>query len=323
MNLEQPMEKTMKPLLLSKRGVRWVVTFGLLMATARSVTAAEMPRTFASPEEAVAMLATAVKAKDFTAVRALFGADADALVNPDPVLATNEFATLATALAETNRVVRETGTRCVLEAGHDLWPFPVPLVQKEGRWLFDTAAGHEELLNRRIGRNELAALKVVRAHVQAQREYASRDHDHDEVLEYAQNILSTPGRKDGLYWSPQLDGEISPIGPLVAAAQAEGYRKSTGEKSGPQPFHGYHFKILTRQGKAAPGGKHSYIINGNMIGGFALVAWPADYGESGIMTFIINQQGRAYQKDFGAGTAKTTEAMKEYDPNKTWSVSQQ
>ena len=242
-------------------------------------------------------------------------------MNPDAVQAANEFAAFAAAFAETNRLVRESDTRRVLELGNDPWPFPVPIVRKDGHWFFDTAAGKDELLNRRIGRNELETLKVVRAYVQAQREYASRDRDGDGVLEYAQNFLSTPGNKDGLYWSPEPDGEISPLGPLVAAAQAEGYRKSTGEKSAPQPFHGYLFKILTRQGKHASGAKYDYVINGNMIGGFALVAWPAGYGETGIMTFIVNQQGRVYQKDLGPQTGKTAGTMKAYDPDKTWTVS--
>ena len=300
---------------------RRALGFALALFAAAQVNAAETGTTFATPEEAVAALAGAVNTTNRTELHAIFGPAADDLVNPDAVQAANEFAEFAAALGETNRLVRESDTRCVLELGNDPWPFPVPIVQEDGRWFFDTAAGRDELLNRRIGRNELETLKVVRAYVQAQREYASRERDGTEVLKYAQNFLSTPGNKDGLYWSPEPDGEISPLGPLVAAAQAEGYRKSTGEKSGPQPFHGYLFKILTRQGKHAPGGKYDYVINGNMIGGFALVAWPAEYGETGIMTFIVNQQGRVYQKDLGPQTAKTVGAMKAYDPDKTWTIS--
>jgi hypothetical protein len=151
-----------------------------------------------------------------------------------------------------------------------------------------------------------------------QREYAGRDRDGDGVLEYAQNLLSTPGKKDGLYWSPELDGELSPLGPLIAVAQGEGYMTSNLEKSGPRPFHGYCFKILTRQGKHAPGGKYNYVIHGNMIGGFALVAWPADYGTSGVMTFIINQQGLVYQKNLGPHTGSIAKKMDTYDPDPTW-----
>ena len=161
----------------------------------------------------------------------------------------------------------------------------------------------------------------MRAYVAAQREYAEQDRDGDEVLEYAQKFMSAPGAKDGLYWPPDYDAEISPLGPLVGEAQSEGYMARSQGEDAPEPFHGYFFKILTRQGQHAPGGKYNYIINGNMIGGFALVAWPADYGNSGIMTFIVNQQGRVYQKDLGPKTAKIAAKMKAYDPDETWSVS--
>jgi hypothetical protein len=210
----------------------------------------------------------------------------------------------------------------VLEVGTNAWPFPVPIVKRNGRWFFDTEAGKDEILNRHIGKNELATLESVRTCVEAQREYASKDRDGDEVLEYAQRFSSTPGTKDGLYWPPDLDGEISPLGPLVARAHNQGYlAKSREQGAAPEPFHGYFFKILTRQGKQAPGGKYDYIINGNMLGGFAFVAWPLEYGETGVMTFIVNQQGRVYQKDLGPRTAKTAGAMKEYEPDKTWSLS--
>ncbi len=302
---------------------RRALGFALALLAAAQVNAAETGKTFATPEAAVAALASAVMTTNHGELRAIFGPAADDLVNPDAVQAANDFAEFATALGETNRLVRESDTRRVLELGNDAWPFPVPIVQRDGRWFFDTAAGEEELLNRRIGGNELATLNAVRAYVQAQREYASRDRDGDEVLEYAQKMISTPGAKDGLFWSPDLDGEISPLGPLAADAADEGYRKKgrTNPDAGPQPFHGYLFKLLKRQGKHAPGGKYEYVINGNMIGGFALVVWPAEYGNSGIMTFIVNQQGRVYQKDLGPKTAKTAEAMKAYDPDKTWTMS--
>jgi hypothetical protein len=231
---------------------------------------------------------------------ALFGSASQELQNPDEVQGAAERAAFATAFNATNRLVRESETRMVLEVGDNAWPFPIPLVQGAQGWQFDTAAGLEELLNRRIGRNELDVLRVLRAYVEAQRDYASRDRDGDEVLEYAQKIVSSPGRTDGLYWPPELNGEISPFGPGVARAQAAGYFANLPKTDdGPQAFHGYLFKILTRQGKNAPGGKYDYIINGNMIGGFALVAWPAEYDSSGVMTFLINQQGRVYQRDLG------------------------
>jgi hypothetical protein len=206
--------------------------------------------------------------------------------------------------------------------GPDYWPLPVPIVKKDGQWFFDTEAGKEELLNRRIGRNELSTLGAVRACVEAQRDYASRDRDSDAALEYAQKFMSSSGKKDGLYWSRDIDDEMSPLGPVIAEAQSEGYfGKSAASDAGPQPFHGYLFKILTQQGRHAPGGKYDYIINRNMIGGFALVALPAEYGYSGVMTFIVNQQGRVYQKDLGPRTARIAQRMRAYDPDGSWQIS--
>ena len=293
---------------------------GLLMPWAGP--AAEPTKTFATPDDAVASLTAAVKAQDGQALRAIFGPAIAEIENPDRVQATNEFAAFAGAVSDGVHITHDSDTRCELEVGTNNWPFPIPIVQRDGRWFFDTAAGQEELLNRRIGKNELEVLDVIRAYVDAQREYASRDRDGDQVLEYAQRLSSTPGTKDGLYWPPDLDGEISPLGPFVAHAQSAGYFGDTPiDKHSPQPFQGYLFKILTRQGKHAPGGKYDYLINGNMIGGFALVAWPADYGQSGIMTFIVNQQGRVFQKDLGTSTAKVAGKMTTYDPDPSWRVS--
>jgi hypothetical protein len=290
-------------------------------AATRAV-AAEPDKTFASPEEAVTALASAVTAKDSAAMRAIFGSTYEDLVNPDQVQATNEWIAFAAAFSQTNHLVPDSPTSRTLVIGTNGFAFPVPIIQKNSRWLFDTAAGTEELHLRRIGHNELAALSAVRAYVDAQREYASKDRDGDKVLEFAQQLISTPGTKDGLFWPPDLDGEISPLGPLVAYAQTLGYHAKKDPPDAPRgPYYGYHFKILTGQGKHAPGGKYNYIINGNMIGGFALVAWPAAYGESGIMTFIVNQQGLVYQKDRGPKTESVAEAMREYDPDQTWSPS--
>ncbi len=289
------------------------------LALARSGSAAELGQSFATPDQAVASLSAAVRAEDMDAVRAIFGPATAEIANPDRVQATNEFRTFAAALDQGFLVVPASDGSRVLEVGTNSWPFPIPLVQRQGRWFFDTVAGKEELANRRVGKNELEALEVMRAYVDAQREYASADRDGDQVLEYAQRLASLPGRKDGLYWPPNLDGEISPLGPFVAEAQSEGYfaDKPIGS-SGPQPFHGYLFKILTRQGKHAPGGKYNYVINGHMIGGFALVAWPAEHGASGVMTFLVNQQGRVYQKDLGSNTGKLVARMHAYDPDSNW-----
>jgi len=288
------------------------------------LNAADTRKTFPTPEGAVAALAAACSTDDSNALHLIFGPAAGDIENPDRVQARNERQTFVSAFNQTNQLVRELDAKCVLEVGTNSWPFPVPIVKRDGQWFFDTEAGKDELLNRRIGKNEIATLQSVRAYVEAQREYASQDRDGDDVLEYAQKFGSTPGTKDGLYWPFDLDGEISPLGPLVAEAQDQGYGKRVRkEGDAPQPFHGYFFKILTRQGKSAPGGKYDYLINGNMIGGFALVAWPAAYGESGVMTFLVNQQGRVYQKDLGAKTAQVAAALKQYNPDHTWAVSRE
>ena len=275
-------------------------------------------------EIALAALAAAVAATNSASLNTLFGDAYRELVNPDEVQGAEELAAFAAAFQEQHRLVRQSDSRQLLEVGLDGWPFPIPIVRSAGGWYFDTEAGLEELLNRRIGRNELAVLRVMRAGVQAQREYASRDRDNDGVLEYAQRIASTPGATDGLFWSPAVNGEISPLGPLVAYAQAEGYTrapKSGLEEPALRPFHGYFFRILSRQGRHAAGGKYSYIINGNMIGGFALIAWPAEYGATGVMTFMVSQQGRVYQRDLGPQTAKRAAAIKAYDPDPQWFLS--
>jgi hypothetical protein len=295
----------------------------LFLGTLLSAAAAEAPKTFASPDEAVAALMASIKSENAQDLRAIFGPGLEDIQNPDRIQATNEFKAFAAALDQRYKLTYESATNCTLEMGVNGWPFPVPIVKKLGKWSFDTASGKEELLNRRIGRNELAVLDVMRAYVDAQRDYASVDRNGDEVLEYAQRITSSPGKTDGLFWPMGPDSEPSPLGPWVAMAQTEGYfQDPAATKEGPNPFNGYLFKILTRQGKHAPGGKYDYIINGHMIGGFAMVAWPAEYGQSGIMTFIVNQQGRVFQKDLGSGTAKTARKMKAYDPDPSWQVSQ-
>jgi hypothetical protein len=306
-----------------------ICRFGLLCAFALSFPAllvaavgeAEIGKVYPTPEQAVADLKMATSKMDTNALRRIFGSASDELQNPDRVQATNDLAKFSAALSATNHLVRMSETKIVIEAGEDLWPFPVPLVKEGGGWHFDTEAGQQEILNRRIGKNELEVLAVMRQYVEAQREYASEDRDGDGVLEYAEKLASSPGLTDGLYWPTELNGQMSPFGPLVGDAQGEGYMRNRQSDSQPEPFHGYFFKILKSQGKNAPGGKYDYVINGNMIGGFAMVAWPAEYGDSGIMTFIVNQQGRVYQKDLGPNTAKAAKKMTRYDPDRTWKQS--
>jgi len=311
------------------RGVLWaasllvVFSMGISFAS-RAANTLNSARKFASPEEAVSALRAATTLSDTNALREILGPASDELLNPDRIQATNELKNFSAALAQTNQLVRSSDKLVILEVGDDLWPFPVPLAKMDGGWFFDTDIGKDELLNRRIGNNELATIPVMRAYVDAQREYASADHDGDGVLEYAQRLVSSPGKEDGLYWPPDLNGQLSPLGPLVAYAQAEGYSpelraEETEVERG--PYHGYYFKILKRQGTHAAGGKYDYVINGNMIAGFALVAWPAEYGGSGVMTFIVNQQGRVYQKDLGPSTSKLAGKMDTFDPGPGWTLS--
>jgi len=292
-----------------------------VLCLASAVLSAEIGKTFATPDEAVAAFSAAVRTQNVDSLRAVLGPDSDDLQNPDRVQATNEFRAVAEALNQRTHLVRESETNYVIEMGTNSWPFPIPIVQRDGRWFFDTAAGKEELLNRRIGQNELEVLRAMRAYVAAQKDYASRDRNGDGVLEFAQKLASSPGKTDGLYWPPDLNGEISPLGPMVAGAQVGGYFGNLSKDSrGPEPFYGYYFKILTRQGKNAAGGAKNYISKGHMTAGFALIAWPADYDDSGVMTFVVNQKGEVYQKDLGPKTEKLASQIKEYDPDSSWTL---
>jgi hypothetical protein len=224
------------------------------------------------------------------------------------------------AYDEKNRLAAE-GQNMILIVGKDDWPFPIPLVKKGNGWIFDTAQGREELLNRRIGENELTVIQVLLAIVDAQREYAIKDRNRDGLLEYAQKFISDSGKHNGLYWEAKQGEPQSPLGPFVARARSEGY-KGKGDNT-PVPFHGYYFRILTAQGKDAPGGAYSYFVRGKMIGGFAVVASPAEYGSSGVMTFIVNHDGKVFQKNLGANTAAMAKSMKEYNPDKSWTAVKQ
>ena len=297
-----------------------VAAVSLSLAPARADDTNVIGRTFSSPEEAVSAMQTAANNHDTNALADIFGPGFADIRTSDPVEGQNELKEFADSFSVSNYLDHVADDRCILDTGTDRWPFPIPIVHGSTGWYFDTAAGKDELINRRVGRDELQAIKSMRVAAEAQREYASANHSGDEVLEFAQKLVSSPGKKDGLYWSPDIDGEISPLGPAFVAAQDEGYLKDVSSENSPQPFHGYFFKLLTRQGKHAPGDAYNYIINGHMIGGFAFVAWPAQYGESGVMTFIINQQGRVYQKDLGPDTGRLVKKMKAYDPDSSWTV---
>jgi hypothetical protein len=213
--------------------------------------------------------------------------------------------------------VKESDTKVVLDVGKDSWPMPIPLVKNSAGWHFDTKAGQQEILNRRIGRNELSTIQVSLAIVDAEREYWQRNPESSSLPHYARRIGSTPGNRDGLYWQTTGDETPSPLGELVAEAQREGYsrRGSGGQRT---PYHGYYYRILTAQGPSAPGGAYDYLVRGQLIGGFALVAYPATWGVSGVMTFIVNHEGVVYQKNLGPNTAAIASAMKTFNPDSTW-----
>ena len=300
--------------------------FGLtfLMLTLPVRTLAEDEQTFTTPQAAVSALVAAATNHDTNALHSIFGATGHDLISPDVVQATEEYKLFVQHLTEKTELASNSDSNVTLEIGADGWPFPIPLVKRDGQWFFDTAAGAEEILARRIGMDEIGAINVCHAYVDAQREYASEDRMGDSVLAYAQFLRSTPGTHDGLFWPTNQAGEaLSPLGPLVAQARVDGYHRTAKILNDEQaPYHGYYFKILTRQGKHAPGEKYNYIINGRMIAGFALVAWPAEWGNTGVMTFIVNQQGKIYQKNLGPKTVKIAKAMTAYDPDDTWTPAQ-
>ena len=286
---------------------------GLALALAVATAARAETPTFPSSEAALeAFRAAAEKEDNGDAVLALLGPEhRDALIGGGPAEARLALDRLRERVAVALRFEADGPDRGMLLIGAEAWPMPIPLVQEGGAWHFDTAEGLEEIRDRRIGRDELAAIALCREYVTAQVEYASADRDGDEVLEYAQRVLSESGTRNGLYW-PDPGDDPSPLGEFVARADESGYREHS--RLG-EPYHGYYFRILTRQGPKPPGGAYDYVINGNMIAGFGLVAWPAAPGQSGVMTFLVNQQGKVFQKDLGADTAKTVAAMQAYDPS--------
>jgi len=268
---------------------------------------------YKTPEEAVTALINAAKAADRPALMRVLGpGSAEIVSSGDEVADASARKIVVEAYNIKHQVVMDGDNKAILVIGNLEWPFPIPLVRKDGTWRFDTAAGREEILFRRIGRNELNAIQASLAYVDAQNDYAEKGIAGNGV--YAQRIVSQPGKKDGLYWPAQSGEDESPLGELAAAASAAGYR--AGQQR--QPYHGYYFKILTRQGPNAPGGALDYIVRDKMIGGFALVAYPAEYKNSGVMTFVVNHQGNVYEKDLGPNTASIASGMTTYNPDGTW-----
>jgi len=296
------------------------VTAAILFAWSMPITEASEQRLFPSPEDAVKALAEAVKAKDEPLIDQIFGPSAKDLRSDDKVQDAAEYEEFAGHLAEKTNLAKENDAKVILQIGKENWPFPIPLIKKNGQWMFDTEAGKEEVLNRRIGENELTAILVCRTYVKAQREYTLTDWNGNGIFAYAQKLRSDPGKKNGLFWIAKQGEKVSPLGELVAKARMEGYKKGEAvfKEDDSSPFHGYYFKILKGQGKNAPGGKYNYIINGNMVGGFALVAFPSNWGKSGVMTFIVNQHGKVFQKNMGQKTIKIAREIISYNPDKTW-----
>jgi hypothetical protein len=282
-----------------------------------ATTSGKEQKLFSSAEDAATALAVAVKNGNKSEVIAILGPGSTKIVSSGDKVADKEGIERFNRLYEEKHLIESAaGNKSILVLGNDDFPFPVPLVKKGNKWRFDTRAGREEILNRRIGRNELEVINVMLTYVDAQREYASKDRDSDAVLEFAQKFRSTPGKKDGLYWEAKDGVEMSPLGSLVAKADSEGYAKSKGGNN--SPYWGYLFKILKAQGDYAEGGAFDYVVNGRMILGFALVAYPVEYGNSGIMTFVVNQNGIVNQKDLGRNTGNIAAAMKSYNPDKNW-----
>lgn len=291
------------------------VVLGAILLTAADTKAQEL---FSSPADAAKALVNAAKASDISRILSVLGpAGREIVQSGDDVADKNAREKFLSAYDAKSSISNERDDRAILIIGPEDWPFPIPLARKSGQWQFDAVAGKREILARRIGSNERNAIKVCLAYVNAQKEYAAMNPQNLSVSAYAERIASRAGNKDGLYW-PKAAGEPeSPLGEIAAAATREGYRPGTGSA----PYHGYYYRILKAQGSNAPGGATDYVIKGKMIGGFALVAYPAEYRSSGVMTFIVSHDGVVYEKDLGPRTAKIAASMSEFDPDKTWKKS--
>jgi len=283
-----------------------------------STNAAPAGRGFESPEAAITALQAATESYDQAALRGLFGPGFQTMQTGDAVQDARNARWFAAAMIQGCQTITNADDNITLEVGTNQWPMPIPLVRVGGQWFYDTAAGQEEIINRHIGKDELHAIGACRAYVTAQQQHALASPATQWGTQYALAFQSTEGTHDGLYWPTSMNETNSPFGPLIAGAQTGYYVSHRGR--GPQPFHGYYFKVLTRQGPDAPGGKMNWLHHGKLTGGFALVAYPEHWGQSGIMTFIVNQDGKVYQQDLGAATTKTVRALKEYNPDSGWTL---
>jgi hypothetical protein len=296
-------------------------TIGALAALAfmAQVSAAEPPqRGYASPEEAAAALVAAARSQDTAALRAVLGPGSEALISSGDRTADVEAGRRFADVYDAKHALVPEGTdRVILDVGPNDWPLPIPIVRRNGQWSFDAHEGAQEIIDRRVGRNEIAAIRVSLAYVDAQQDYFDRKKQQTGTGEYAQRMVSTPGRRDGLYWPSVQGEEDSPLEPLVAQARDEGYPGEMANQK-PTPYQGYFFRILLSQGAEAPGGAKNYVQNGHMTGGFALIAWPAAYASSGIMTFIVDQDGVVFQKDLGPDSARVVAKMTQFNSDPSW-----
>ena len=312
--------RTLRALAVALWGVIAVVATGAIEVEAAAAKSAQ--QSFASPEEGFKALADAVAVHDRKVVGKILGpANVKLLSSGDPVADRNTGERFSAHYQEGHKVVMQGDAKAVLLLGKNEWPLPFPLVKHDDGWSFDVAAAEQEIIDRRVGRNELFSIQTVLAIADAQQDYAAKDRNGDGLLAYAQKIRSSPGKRDGLYWPTKAGEEQSPLGPLAAQATREGYLKSATGK--PEPYHGYFFRILTGQGKGAPGGAYDYIVRKEMIGGFGVLAYPAKYGNSGVMSFMMNHDGVVYQKDLGPKTASLAARIARFDPADGWTKVEQ
>lgn len=294
----------------------------LAIAAVPSMAAAASQRTFATPTAAVDALISANRGNQIDQLLSILGPDGLKLIRSGDAVADRRGRVMfVAAYDQAHKLDYEGDIKAILIVGAEEWPLPIPLIRVRGRWHFDTKAGAQEILDRRIGRNEISVIEVCRAYVAAQREYFAKNLGPGGLAEYAQHFMSRIGRRDGLYWPIEAGEEESPLGPLIARTRAAGYRPGTPHLK-PRPYYGYYFHILTGQGQNAPGGAKNYIVNNHMTGGFALIAYPATYGDSGVMTFIVNHNGIVYQKNLGPETSRIAAGIMQYDPDPGWKESE-
>jgi hypothetical protein len=301
------------------RAIGMIALVSMLGAASIALAAEAKQKIYATPEEAVKELIASMKSGDVKAMMAVLGQGSKNIVQSGDAVADKAGRErFVKSYEEANLLEKSGDSKVVLSTGKDNWPFPIPIVKDAAGWRFDAKQGREEILNRRIGRNELSAIQAVQAYVDAQREYYLRNPQNDKLLHYAQKVISAQGKRDGLYFPTKAGERPSPLGPGFESAKAQGYEKGKDAAGKPVPYHGYHYRILKRQGPDAPGGAYDYVAQGKMIGGFALVAYPASYGNSGVMTFLVSHDGAVYEKDLGPETAATAQKITRFNPDKSW-----